>query len=50
MLILKPTDLGSGKLKDDFEVLDKKRNPIRTHYYVDEGCIERNAMSWVNGC
>ena len=28
MLILKPTDLGSGKLKDDFEVLDENRKPI----------------------
>ena len=27
-LTLKPTDLGSGKLKDDFEVLDADRKPI----------------------
>jgi hypothetical protein len=28
MLILKPTDLGWGKLKDDYEVLDENRKPI----------------------
>ena len=28
MLTLKPTDLGSGKLKDDYEVLDENRHPI----------------------
>jgi hypothetical protein len=28
MLILKPTDLGSGKVPDDFEVLDAARKPV----------------------
>ena len=28
MLTLKPTDLGSGKLKDDYEVFDENRKPI----------------------
>jgi hypothetical protein len=28
MLTLKPTDLGYGKLKDDYEVLDENRKPI----------------------
>jgi hypothetical protein len=27
-LILKPTDLGHGKLKDDYAVLDEDRKPI----------------------
>ena len=28
MLTLRPTDLGGGKLKDDFEVLDADRKPV----------------------
>ena len=28
MLTLKPTDLGAGKLKDDYEVLDESRRSI----------------------
>jgi len=28
MLTLKPTDLGSGKLKDDYEILDEDRRSI----------------------
>jgi len=28
MLTLKPTDLGSGKINDDYEVFDEDRKPI----------------------
>jgi len=31
MLTLKPTDLGAGKLKDDYEVLDESRRS-RSHH------------------
>jgi len=40
MLTLKPTDLGAGKLKDDYDVLDESRRSIgriMLHPHAPEG-------------
>ena len=41
MLTLKPTDLGSGKLKDDHEVFDENRKPIGRILWTHAASRER---------